>query len=61
LPQQAHLVVLREAMAADSLENAGIYVGTFTGQIFFSRDAGGHWELPADYLPPVLSVETAIL
>jgi len=37
------------------------YVGTSTGQIFFSRDAGDHWELLADYLPPVLSVETAIL
>src|SRR5574341_327182 len=59
LPQRAHLVSLREAMATDTLDEAGIYVGTSTGQVFFSRDAGDHWELLADYLPPVLSVEAA--
>jgi hypothetical protein len=61
LPQRAHLVSLREAMATDTLEDAGIYVGTSTGQVFFSRDAGNHWELLADYLPPVLSVETSVV
>jgi hypothetical protein len=61
LPEQAHLVALREAMATDTFESAGIYIGTSTGQIFYSRDAGDHWELLADYLPPVLSVETTIL
>ncbi len=61
LPQQAHLVVLREAMATDELDDAGIYIGTSTGQLFFSRDAGDHWELLADYLPPVLSVEASVV
>jgi hypothetical protein len=61
LPERAHLVTLREAMATDTLEDAGIYVGTSTGQIFFSRDAGDHWELLADYLPPVLSLEVAVI
>ena len=61
LPERSHLVALREAMATDSLEDAGIYVGTSTGQIFFSRDAGNHWELLADYLPPVLSVEVSVI
>jgi hypothetical protein len=60
LPERSHLVALREAMATDTLEDAGIYVGTSTGQVFFSRDAGDHWELLADYLPPVLSVETSV-
>ena len=59
LPQEAHLVALREATATDPLEAAGIYVGTSTGQVFFSRDAGDHWQFLADYLPPVLSVEAA--
>jgi hypothetical protein len=61
LPRNAHLVVLREAMAIDNLERAGIYAGTDTGQLFFSRDDGDSWEMLADYLPPILSVETAVV
>ncbi|MDI6695852.1 MAG: hypothetical protein QME21_12465 [Anaerolineales bacterium] len=61
LPEMAHLVVLREAMATDPLEPAGIYFGASTGQLFYSRDDGDHWELMADYLPPILSVETAVV
>ena len=61
LPKQTFVVVLREAMATDSFENAGIYVGTTTGQIFYSRDNGDAWELLADYLPPIYSLETAVL
>ncbi len=60
LPEQAHLVVYREALATDTLADAGIYVGTSTGQVFYSRDAGDSWELLVDYLPPILSVETGI-
>ena len=61
LPERAHLVVLRDAMATDSLDEAGIYAGTNTGQLFYSRDAGDNWELLADYLPPILSVEAAVV
>ncbi len=61
LPQRAHLVVLREAAAVDNLDEAGIYVGTSTGQLFYSRDSGDTWELMADYLPPIQSVETALV
>ena len=61
LPERAHLVVLRDAMATDTLDQAGIYVGTHTGQLFYSRDDGDTWELLADYLPPILSVETAVV
>jgi hypothetical protein len=61
LPERAHLVTLRDAMATDSLEEAGIYVGTNTGQLFYSRDAGDNWELLADYLPGILSVEAAVV
>jgi len=60
LPAQAHVVVLREAMAADNLERAGLYAGTDTGQLVYSRDDGDHWEVLADYLPPIQSVEVAI-
>ncbi len=58
---KAHVVVLREALATDSFEQAGIYAGTDTGQLFYSRDDGDTWEILADYLPPILSVETAVL
>jgi len=61
LPQQAHLVALREAMTTDTYEDAGIYVGTSTGQVFYSRDAGDSWGLLADFLPPVLSLEAAVV
>lgn len=62
LPQEnAYLGVLREAMATDSLDPAGIYFGTSTGQVFASADEGESWQLIADYLPAVWSVETAIV
>ncbi|HEX9028523.1 MAG TPA: hypothetical protein VF823_05050, partial [Anaerolineales bacterium] len=61
LPAKAQLVVLRQAMTTDTLEDAGIYVGTSTGQIFYSRNSGDSWELLADYLPPILSVEAAVI
>jgi len=61
LPGSARLVVLRDAMTTDTLDDAGIYAGTNTGQIFFSRDAGDKWELLADYLPPVLSIKAAVI
>lgn len=61
LPDKARLVVLREAMAMDTLDDAGIYVGSSTGQLFASRDDGDSWNLMANFLPPILSVETAVI
>ncbi|MDX1377313.1 MAG: hypothetical protein R3307_00565 [Anaerolineales bacterium] len=61
LPERAHLDVLREAMATDTFEDAGIYVGSNTGQLFYSRDSGDSWELLADFLPPIQSVEAAVV
>ena len=62
LPQEhAFTGVLREGMALDALEPAGIYFGTSTGQLFASRDEGESWSLVADYLPPILSVEVAVV
>lgn len=62
LPQEnAYLGVLREAMAVDPLEPAGVYFGTGTGQLFASRDEGEHWSLVADYLPPIWSVDVAVV
>ena len=61
LPDKAYLVVLRQSMAVDGFESTGVYIGTSTGQLFYSRDNGNHWQLLADFLPPILSVQTAIL
>jgi hypothetical protein len=57
----AYLSVLREGMANDTLDPCGVYVGTGTGQIFHSADAGASWRPMAAHLPPVLSVSVAVV
>ena len=59
--RDAYLNVYRQALAADSLDDPGVYVGTGAGQIFGSLDGGDSWELVADNLPPIYSLETAVL
>jgi hypothetical protein len=59
LPDNAWVTCLRESLAVDSCDPAGVYVGTSTGQVFHSRDEGVHWELLAGYLPAVVSVNAA--
>jgi len=57
LPQRnAHLLVLRDAMAADDRSPAGVYVGATSGEIFHTADAGESWSVMAEHLPPVISV-----
>ena len=62
LPQQgAHVGVLREGMAIDTHDDPGVYFGTSTGQLFASADAGESWSEIASYLPPIRSVEVAVV
>lgn len=62
LPQRnAFFGVLRQAMAADTLEPAGVYAGTNSGTLFASADEGETWTDIAHHLPPILSVETMAL
>lgn len=62
LPQRdCYVNVLRDAMAVDRLDPAGIYFGTTGGQVYASADGGDHWAAIAEYLPPVLSVEVQTL
>jgi hypothetical protein len=62
LPQDnAWLTVLRDGFTADALDPAGLYVGTRTGEVFGSPDAGESWQELARHLPPVLCVKTAVL
>jgi hypothetical protein len=62
LPQKgAYLNVLREGIATDTCSPGGVYVGTSTGQLFYSRNEGDSWRVLADTLPPVYSVSTAVV
>ena len=49
----------REGMAADRLDPAGIYIGTTTGQLFWSRDAGKSWRLVPYQFPSIHSVSVS--
>jgi photosystem II stability/assembly factor-like uncharacterized protein len=62
LPQEnCYVNVLRDAMAVDSLDSAGIYFGTTGGQVYGSADSGDSWKPLVRDLPPVLSVEVQTL
>ena len=51
--------VMREGMSFDRLDPVGIYLGTQSGSVWVSPDAGGEWIEAAAYLPTILSVEAA--
>lgn len=55
------LGVLRHGMCVDTHDPCGVYVGTNTGQLFASHDGGDSWELIADFLPSIYSVEAATI
>jgi photosystem II stability/assembly factor-like uncharacterized protein len=62
LPQQnTFFGVLRQAMATDRLEPAGVYFGTNTGALYASADEGDSWTCVAQHLPPIHSVETLVV
>lgn len=62
LPQRdAYVGVLREAMATDTHDPAGVYFGTSTGQLFGTRDEGRSWRMLADFLPRISSVEAVVI
>jgi hypothetical protein len=50
--------VLRQALATDALDPAGVYFGTSNGSVYASRDEGATWECIARDLPAISSVET---
>lgn len=62
LPQKdAYFNVLRQALAVDRLEPAGVYFGTGSGEVYASRDEGETWERIAQHLPSISSVETMVV
>ena len=62
LPQKnVYFGVLRQSMAADPLEPAGLYFGTSTGTLFASADEGESWTCIAEHMPCITSVETLVV
>lgn len=62
LPQQhAYFGVLRQALATDTLEPAGVYFGTGGGELYASNDEGDSWTCVAQHLPSISSVETLVV
>jgi hypothetical protein len=62
LPQKDALeTVLRDSMAADSLDPAGVYFGTRSGKMYGSHDDGRSWQLIQDGLPAIVCVKTAVV
>ncbi len=58
LPQEhVYVTVLREALAVDDRDPAGVYFGTSSGHLFASLDGGEQWECLASFLPRILSVQ----
>jgi photosystem II stability/assembly factor-like uncharacterized protein len=58
LPQTAcFFTVLRQAMAGDGRDPAGIYFGTNSGSVFASLDEGDSWSEIARHLPTILALE----
>jgi hypothetical protein len=56
-----HVGVLRDALAVDDLEPAGVYFGTTGGDLFYSRDAGGQWARLPGQFSRILMVQTWLL
>ena len=62
LPQEnVYFGVLRQALATDELEPAGVYFGTNSGTLYASANEGDSWTCIAQHLPTVLSVETLVV
>ena len=62
LPQRdCYVNVLRDAMAVDSLDPCGLYIGTTGGQVYGSANAGDIWMPIVQNFPAVLSVEVQTL
>jgi hypothetical protein len=62
LPQEdAYETVLRDALATDTADPAGVYFGTRSGKVWGSADEGDSWTLLRDGLPPVVCVKAAVV
>lgn len=62
LPQEnAYFNVLRQAMATDTADPAGVYFGSNSGSLYASADEGDNWVRVTQHLPKISSVETMVV
>ena len=62
LPQEdAYETVLRDALATDGADPAGLYFGTRTGKLYGSADEGASWREIEGALPPIVCVKAAVV
>jgi molybdopterin converting factor small subunit len=62
LPQsRAFESVLRDGLAVDSHEPAGVYFGTRSGKLYASSTDGEQWKAIAESLPSICCVKTAVV
>jgi len=62
LPQKNALeTVLRDSLATDTCDPAGIYFGTRSGKVYGSNDNGKSWQLIREGLPSVVCVRAALV
>jgi photosystem II stability/assembly factor-like uncharacterized protein len=62
LPQKNALeTVLRDSLATDTCDPAGIYVGTRSGKVYGSADEGKSWQTIIEGLPAVVCVRAALV
>jgi photosystem II stability/assembly factor-like uncharacterized protein len=62
LPQKDALeTILRDSMATDTCDPAGIYFGTRSGKVYGSSDDGKSWRAIIEGLPPVVCVRAALV
>lgn len=59
LPDSFYVAVMRDAMAADDHDRAGLYLGARNGAVWGSADAGESWTQVVANLPDVMSVRAA--
>ena len=53
--------MLRQALATDKMEPAGVYFGTGSGALYASADEGETFTCIAEHLPVITSVETMVV
>jgi hypothetical protein len=60
LPQKnAMETILRDSLATDTCDPAGVYFGTRSGKVYGSSDGGNSWQAIVEGLPAVVCVKAA--
>jgi photosystem II stability/assembly factor-like uncharacterized protein len=62
LPQKnAMETILRDSLATDTCDPAGVYFGTRSGKVYGSSDGGKSWQTMIEGLPAVVCVKAALV